>query len=127
MAKSNSLTGIITPVKTPALKRIGQSISVMMHEHCCICVAIQSEQLATELRCSTNVLLFHSGLLVFAQRLDLCLRLPSDPAQRPRRFHAGATANAGVTLWKVMTSLRRKSNVKRCEGQQSKFSSPTKN
>lgn len=28
VAKSNSLTGVITPVKTPALKRIGQSISV---------------------------------------------------------------------------------------------------
>ncbi|XP_074537728.1 rho guanine nucleotide exchange factor (GEF) 3, like isoform X2 [Halichoeres trimaculatus] len=27
VAKSNSLTGVITPVKTPALKRIGQSIS----------------------------------------------------------------------------------------------------
>lgn len=31
MAKSNSLTGVITPVKTPALKRIGQSISVALH------------------------------------------------------------------------------------------------
>lgn len=29
--KSNSLTGVITPVKTPALKRIGQSISVTVH------------------------------------------------------------------------------------------------
>uniref|UniRef100_A0A667WVM3 Rho guanine nucleotide exchange factor (GEF) 3, like n=1 Tax=Myripristis murdjan TaxID=586833 RepID=A0A667WVM3_9TELE len=28
VTKSNSLTGVITPVKTPALKRIGQSISV---------------------------------------------------------------------------------------------------
>lgn len=28
MAKSNSLTGVLNPVKTPALKRIGQSISV---------------------------------------------------------------------------------------------------
>lgn len=32
MAKSNSLTGVITPVKTPALKRIGQSISVTVHK-----------------------------------------------------------------------------------------------
>lgn len=28
VAKSNSLTGVLNPVKTPALKRIGQSISV---------------------------------------------------------------------------------------------------
>lgn len=33
VAKSNSLTGVITPVKTPALKRIGQSISVTIHTH----------------------------------------------------------------------------------------------
>lgn len=33
MAKSNSLTGVLTPVKTPALKRIGQSISVSVHKH----------------------------------------------------------------------------------------------
>ena len=28
VGKSNSITGIITPVKTPALKRLGQSITV---------------------------------------------------------------------------------------------------
>lgn len=33
VAKSNSLTGVLTPVKTPALKRIGQSISVSVHKH----------------------------------------------------------------------------------------------
>lgn len=33
VVKSNSLTGVITPVKTPALKRIGLSISVMLHRH----------------------------------------------------------------------------------------------
>lgn len=32
MAKSNSHTGVITPSKTPALKRIGQSISVTTHK-----------------------------------------------------------------------------------------------
>lgn len=30
MASSQSLTGVLTPVKTPALKRIGQSISVTL-------------------------------------------------------------------------------------------------
>ncbi|MEQ2165591.1 hypothetical protein GOODEAATRI_018549, partial [Goodea atripinnis] len=33
VTKSNSLTGVITPVKTPALKRIGQSISVTERTH----------------------------------------------------------------------------------------------
>lgn len=32
VAKSNSHTGVITPSKTPALKRIGQSISVTTHK-----------------------------------------------------------------------------------------------
>lgn len=34
MVKSNSVTGVITPVKTPALKRIGQSISVTARREC---------------------------------------------------------------------------------------------
>lgn len=123
MAKSNSLTGVITPVKTPALKRIGQSISVTVHKDTHIHVAIQSEQVMTIQFINIQLIFsFHSGLLVFAQRLDLCPRPRSGPAQKPRHFHAGATASVGVTLWKVMTSLQRKSNVKRCEGQQAKSS-----
>lgn len=44
VAKSNSLTGVITPVKTPALKRIGQSISVTMHKHAHTPVSTQNEK-----------------------------------------------------------------------------------
>lgn len=101
VAKSNSLTGVITPVKTPALKRIGQSISVTVTQtRACSCCYV-SRFLQTDV---PPICSLHSGPSVFAQRLDLCPQHPCVPAQRPRHFHADATASAGVTLWRVMIS-----------------------
>lgn len=110
VAKSNSLTGVLNPVKTPALKRIGQSISVTntrshtkwpVNEFWGFCITVS---------CSS----VHSGLLVFVQKLDLCPQPPCVHGQRPPRFHVAATASVGVTPWKVTIWLQRKSNGKRC-------------
>ena len=59
MVKSNSLTGVITQAKTPAFKRLGQSISVRMHEH--VLIVLRNEQLMT---CARR----HSTTLLLPQR-----------------------------------------------------------
>lgn len=82
MGKSNSLTGVITPVKTPALKRIGQSISVTVHKHTRAPVAIQITLMC---RCSTTLPPTFS--LFFSQR-SISFRTEARPlppaALRPR-------------------------------------------
>lgn len=112
VGKSNSLTGVIPQMKTPALKRFSQSISVRMLKYAHAFTAYISVQIV-----SVILSFFHSGLLAFAQRLDLCPRLSPVLARSPPRFHAGAAASAGATQWRATTSRPRKSNAKRCEGQ----------
>lgn len=119
VAKSNSLTGVLNPVKTPALKRIGQSISVTNT------LAVQSYKVTSEWVlgfCISQLLLsVLSGLSVFVQKLDLCPQPPCVHGQRPPRFHVAATASVGVTLWKVTIWLQRKSNGKRCAKQKPRY------
>lgn len=65
MAKSNSLTGVITPVKTPALKRIGQSISVTVHKHTRTPAITENEEQMTFAWRYSNTLLFSQRSISF--------------------------------------------------------------
>lgn len=92
MVHSQSLTGVITPVKTPALKRIGQSISVTsLTSTVTPAVALSSLARAQSL-CPAR-----SAPSVFAARRGLCPRPTSASAPRPRLSLAGGTASAGAT------------------------------
>lgn len=109
VGKSNSLTGVLPQMKTPALKRLSQSISVRMLRYTHAFTTYISVQTVN------TIFSFHSDLLAFVQMLDLCPRLSPVLARNPLRFHVGATASAGATQWRATTSQPRKSNAKRCE------------
>ena len=116
VAKSNSLTGVITPAKTPALKRIGQSITVTRTH---TPTQIRTEQNQQAALAAVRLLTYlpltpNSAPSASERRRDLCPRPTCALDRSPPCSRGSTTASAGATPWRAMTSQPRRSNGKRC-------------